>query len=162
MRKQAGFMLYAAICALLVIGALSLLLQAAHADLRAEKASHKALIDQTKAIGEIQIAKNAANKAKDDALKEKLDNENKDLHAKLAVAGKRLRDAINSRGGGLSSIPVATVRPDLACFDRAELDTAIRLYQSDLLGIAEKGATATLNLDTGISWVREHITPIKP
>lgn len=157
---QRGFgtiTLWAALGAALVIAGLGIALKVQTARLDAVRSEYAGFVAQVKANGDAQIAKNKAKEAENKAIKERLDNENKDLRAKLAANAERLRNAINSRSGGLSTLPVATVRPDLACFDRAELDTAIRLYQSDLLGIAEKGATATLELNTGKVWVKEQM-----
>jgi hypothetical protein len=150
----ANLTLYAAIGAGVVILGMSVALRIQTSRLDTVKREYAAFQAQVKAAGEIAEQKARAKEKADLAIKRNLDNENKLLRNNLALESKRLRE-LNSSSSTVSQLPVATVRPDLACFDRAELDSAIRLYQSDLLGIAEKGAQATLDLDTAKSWVRE-------
>jgi hypothetical protein len=109
----------------------------------------------TQAIGQIYKDKAKAKEAEYKALTKRTDDAHKKDTANLRADADRLRQQLNSGGGGVSGIPPNPERPDLICFDRAELNTAIRQYQSDLLGIAQKGAQATLDLDTAKSWVRE-------
>jgi hypothetical protein len=101
-------------------------------------------------------------KAKEDAerketadrkLKEKSDEENNRTLANLRGTVRRLRDD-NAGRSAVSQLPAAAGSPDLVCFSRLLLDTAVREYQSAILGIVEKGAEATVNLDTARDWVR--------
>jgi hypothetical protein len=48
--------------------------------------------------------------------------------------------------------PAAAVRADLACFDRAELDTAIRSFVAGIVELVGEGEQATLDLDTAKRW----------
>ena len=109
---------------------------------------------QVKALGDIAEAKARAKEKADLTLKGKIDNENSKLRNDNAALAKRMRESSAGRST-VSYLPASAKRPDLACFDRAELDTAVRRYQSDLLGIAEKGAAATVDLDSGKAWIKE-------
>lgn len=154
--RQQGFLpiaMYGAIAAVVVIGVLSVSLRIQTNRLDAVKQEYAAFQANVKALGEVADKQARAKEKADIATKEKIDADHKKTVATLLAESRRVRD-FNSSRGGLSGIPASPSRPDLACFDRAELDTAIRLYQSDLLGIAEKGAQATLDLNTGKDWVK--------
>ena len=159
MNNQRGFLsptLYAAIGAAVVIGGLWIWGSVQTKRLEACKQEYAGFQAQVKALGEVAEAKARTKEKADLALKRRIDNENKSLRANLAAESKRVRD-FNTLSGGLSGLPTNTERPDFACFSRAELDSAIRQYQSELLTIAEKGAQATLDLDTAKTWVKDQV-----
>ena len=158
MKRQRGFgdiALYGAIAAAVVIGGLSIWLKIVRDDRDAIKHDFEQFKGVTKAIGQIYKDKAKRIEAEYKALTKRTDDAHKKDTADLRADADRLRKQLNSGGGGLSGIPANPQRPDLACFERSQLDSAIRQYQSDLLGIAQKGAQATLDLDTAKSWVRE-------
>ena len=141
------------IALILVIGGLLVWGQVQTHRLASCKQEFATFVAQVQAIGDAQIAKNKAKVAEDKAIKSRIDNENSKLRNDNATLAKRMRESSASRST-VSYLPASTSRPTLACFDRAELDTAVERYQSDLLGIAEKGAAATVDLDAGKDYVK--------
>lgn len=91
--------------------------------------------------------------AADKANKEKADATLKTRIANLAADNKRLRD--NSGSSSLPARPADTGCPEnLACFDRGELDTAIRKFTQDVAGIVAEGAEVRLRLTTAMEWAK--------
>ena len=91
--------------------------------------------------------------AMDKIFKEKSDAENEAAIAGLNATIKRLRDARPSR----SFVPPAATsssRPDLACYDRPELERATGDLVESLRGLADEGSKATLDLNTAKAWAR--------
>jgi len=101
------------------------------------------------ALGE-QAKKDAAAKAvKDKANKEKADAENKRTTDALRADVERLRDERDrARGSFVPAAPAGARRPDLACFDRAELESAIRGLVTDVRSLVDEGSQATVDLNT--------------
>lgn len=153
-RGFANLTLYAAIGAGVAILGLTIALKVQTARLDAVKDEYERFKGVTEAIGKIYKDKAKAKEAEYKAITKRTDDAHKKDTAYLRTDADRLRQQLNSGSGGLSGIPANPQRPDLACFERSQLDSAIRQYQSDLLGIAQKGAQATLDLDTAKSWVR--------
>lgn len=116
---------------------------------------------QAKAVIVAELAKERAEKETKRLLgvKEKADEENKDLRGKLAVSDKRLRDE-RARRSRVPPAPTGSKRPDLAAFDRAELERAMAYLDERGSDIARKGAEATVDLDTAKEWssnvLRQH------
>ena len=118
------------------------------------KAEYKSFVDQTRLTGE-QAQKEAIAKAAQDKLnKERYDAQRKKDIAANADLARRLRLA-NSGRSTVSQLSPTTGSVDLACFSRNELDSTIRQYQSDILGIVEKGSEATIDLNIGKAWIKE-------
>lgn len=117
-----------------------------------EYASFKA---ETKALGD-KAAKEAATKeAQDKAAKEKADAEHQATVARLTADIKRLRaDADRTRGSFVPAAPAASVRPDLACFDRTALESAVRDFVGEIRGQVDQGTAATVDLDNAKAWAR--------
>ncbi len=99
--------------------------------------------DQKKRIAAIQ----AQNK---DA-KELADETEKKLRADLAATAKRLRDE-RSRSNILPPASPASKRPLLACFDRAELTGAIRVYEEGVAGLLGEGVEGAIALNAARLW----------
>lgn len=93
----------------------------------------------------------------DRKLKEKADAENTKLRADLAAADKRLRDE-RARRSRVPAAPAGSRRPDLATFDRAELERAMAHLDERGADIARKGTEAAIDLDTAKRWAKD-ITP---
>lgn len=118
-------------------------------------ASKTAQYDQYKggveALG--RAAQIAAAKANLAAMKnkERVDEETKRVAAVAAGDARRLRDSV----AGRSAVPgpgPGTERPDLACFDRTELDAAVGDFQREAAEIAIEGAAAVTGLNLAKSW----------
>ena len=108
------------------------------------------------ALGEA-AKKAAADKAANDAkLKAKADNENLRVVADLRLTVARLRlEADRARGSYVPSASAGASRPDLACFDRAALESAIRELVAEVRGLVDEGSAATLDLNTAKLWNSE-------
>ena len=90
--------------------------------------------------------------------KEAADNEAKRKIDDLAHALERLRKQRTS-AVKVPAAPASTSRPDLACFDRAELGAAFRVrgeglerYRAAVLDLAREGAESTIALDAAKGW----------
>ena len=83
--------------------------------------------------------------------KERTDAENQRTLDTLRADVKRLRLA----RAGRSFLPAATATaksPDRACFDRAELESAIRDFDRGVASLIDEGDEARVNLDTAKKW----------
>ena len=85
-------------------------------------------------------------------VKEK-DHENSVFHDQLNLTARRLRDA-NTNRSYLPPIAPGSKSPDLACFNRAELDSAIRSFDRDIQELAIEGESSTVDLDTAKDWIK--------
>lgn len=158
MRWQRGFILptgltlYAAIGAAAIIGLLSVALKVQSYRLEAVKVEYAAFASGVEQIGKLAVAANKLKETEDKLKKEKADHENAIAKSALASVTKRLSE-YNSRKSFLPAASAGTSRPDLSCFDRAELDAALREFSRETSAIAIEGESATIDLDTGKSWV---------
>src|SRR6185295_17263030 len=82
--------------------------------------------------------------------KRKADEENKHTRADLAAVTRKLRE--RPGGGQLPPAPADTKRPQLACFDRAELERAYGELVKELRGGADEGSACTVDLNTAKAW----------
>jgi len=117
------------------------------------KAEYKSFVDQTRLIGE-QAQKEAAKKAAQDKLnKERYDAQHKKDIAANADLARRMLDA-RSSSDYLSGASASTGDTERSCFNRAQLDSAVRRFDARVSGIIEKGSDAQIGLDTGRAWVQ--------
>lgn len=146
-------MLYLAAAALAAIVMLGVAFSVQTSRLKATKAEFSAFVATTKLAGE-QAKKEAQKQtAADKRNKERSDAENKRTTDALRDATKRLRDA-RAVGSYVPPAPAGAVRPDLACFDRAELERAIRGFDAGIQGLVDEGSQATLDLNTARQWAQ--------
>lgn len=122
--------------------------------LDAVKAEFKGFVDTTRAQGEAAQKLSDATKAADKKRKEHADVENKRTLDGLRADVKRLRDA-RAGGGFVPAAAPGTHRPDLACFDRTELERAIRDLDHAVQGLVDEGSEAAVNLDTARIWAQQ-------
>jgi hypothetical protein len=142
------------IAAVIFVGSLLIALKVQTSRLASVKAEYAGFVAQTKAIGEIQEAKTKLENDRLIKIAKDANNENSIAHTKLADVAKRLRDRDSRRG----LVPPATPgskRPDLACSDRAELDSALRDFAGEAREGAIEGTAATVDLNTGKEWAKE-------
>lgn len=128
--------------------------QAAHTKLEAEFNAFKGAVA---ALGEQAKREAAAKEASDRANKEKADAENAKTRRDLAGvydAYRKLRDARGASGGGLSIPGPITSGPAGTCFDPAQLRGALRALDEGILGIAQTGDQAVIDLDTAKRWAQ--------
>jgi len=74
----------------------------------------------------------------------------------LTLAGndlKRLRDA-RPIGDILPAAPASSGSPDRACFDRTELERALRSLDAGVSGLAQEGDQIALRLKLAVEWAR--------
>ncbi|MGP1675944.1 MAG: hypothetical protein ACTS6J_02145 [Burkholderiales bacterium] len=111
--------------------------------------------ETAKAQGEAAQKAADLQKAKDKADKEKADAENKRARAldRQRIASLRY-DRDHSGAYSLPAAPAGSSHPDLACFDRADLERADREVLGRLRAIADQGDSATIDLDTAKAWAR--------
>jgi hypothetical protein len=85
----------------------------------------------------------------------------------LVIAGKQLddhqsfKDAVAAHRKSMKNAaasnyvpaaPTGASRPDLACFDRTQLESTIRNLDAGIQGLIDKGDEAVVNLNTGKRW----------
>lgn len=138
------------VVALAVVGGLLALQTMRLEGVKAEYAAFKANV---KAVGEEAERKAKARELADKQNKEKADAENKTLRADNAALSRKLRDA-RARGGFVPAATPGARRPDIAPFDRAELERAIQRLDDGVSGIVEKGDQARIDLDSAKRWAK--------
>ena len=128
--------------------------------LDAVKAEYAGFVAKAEAIGREQEAaakiKDAENKAK----QEKANAENARTKSALTIALNSVR---NTRPSG-SFVPAAAsgaVRPDLACYDRAEYSGATGRLVEGLRGLADESTAATIDLNTAKTWAQSSESVLK-
>ena len=159
MRRTRGFllagpMLYAAIGASVIIVGLTIALKIQSSRLETCKEEFTVFRTETKRIGEAQEKANREKELEDKKLKEKTDADHKSTIARLNRDIKRLRD-VHARSSLTPEARPAAKRPDLACFDRAELARAVGGLEEGVLRLTRQGDEARLDLDTAREWARK-------
>ena len=161
LKKQQGFialpaMALAAIAAGVVIAGLGVALKVQSARLDTCKAEYATFKAEVKVLGEAAIAATKAREAADKEKKEKADVQNaksrRDLDG-IYAAYRSLRDQ-RAGGGRLPEAPSGSRRPDLACFDRAELTGSVGILEEGVPRITQQGDEARLDLDTAEAWAQ--------
>ena len=158
--NQSGFILpplgitfYAALAAGVIIVGLSIALKVQSSRLEATKAEYAGFVAQTKAIGDAQVLKTKETEAKHERIVKEKDNELSLARTRFNDDVKRLRDTNTSRRS-VPEAPTNSVKPHLACFDRAELDAAIRSFTGEIGEIAVKGESCTIDLNNAKEWAK--------
>jgi len=158
-RNSAGFLTipiaaYAALGAALVIGVLGLWGYVEKQRYEALKAEYEQFKGGVEALG-LAAKKAAAEKEAADKLrKEQADAENKRSTDALLADIKRLRDQ-RSRSSIVPAKPPASKCPDgQACFERAQLELALRDYRSAIRGLVDEGSAVTVDLDSARKWAQ--------
>ena len=110
---------------------------------------------EQKALGDKAAKEAAAKEALDKAAKEKADADHQATVARLtSTIGKLRADADRARGSFVPAAPANASRPELACFDRPALESAIRDFVADVRGQVDQGTAATVDLDNAKSWAQ--------
>jgi hypothetical protein len=107
----------------------------------------------TVALGQAAKLRTDAVIKADKLRKETADAENNRTLDSLRADIKRLRDN-RASGNFLPAAPAGAGRPDLACFDRALLERAIRDLDKGVQGIVDQCSETTVNLDTAKKWAK--------
>lgn len=117
------------------------------------QAEYDGFVGMTRILGEAAAKAATEQAARDLKAKQGADRENQTTLDTLRADIKRLRD----QRAGSSIVPAAAAgasRPDLACFDRSELERAIRAFDADIQGLVDEGSAATVNLDSAKKWAQ--------
>ena len=87
----------------------------------------------------------------DQAAKEKADADAKRNLDQLHRTVARLRNE-RARASSVPAAPASASRPELACFDRAELVGAMGNFEAGVEGLIAAGAEAAIGLDSAREW----------
>jgi hypothetical protein len=122
-------------------------------DRDAIRAEYAGFVAQVKVQGE--AAKKAAQiqEAADKKRKDQVDAENARLRRANAAIARGLRDA-RSSAGYLPQPAPGSASPPSTCFDREQLESAIRRLDAGLSELAERGDQAITDLDTAKEWAK--------
>ena len=119
--------------------------------LDAVQAKYDGFVATTKAQGEA-AKKEAEAKAKADRqLKESSDHEYETTIASLRADVKRMRDD-RARASFVPAAHAGSRSPGLACFDRADLEQALRRLDVGISGLIEEGDADAVGLNAGRRW----------
>ena len=119
--------------------------------LDALQSKHDGFVATVKAQGEA-AKKEAETKAKADRqLKESSDREYQTTIASLRADIKRMRDE-RARASFVPAAPAGSRSPGLACFDRADLEQALRRLDVGISGLIEEGDADAVGLNAGRRW----------
>ena len=119
--------------------------------LDAVKAEFDGFVTTTKAQGEIAENLAKAKEAEHKREKEIADHEYQTTIAGLAADVKRLRDD-RARSGYVPAAPAGSRSPGLACFDRGELEQALRRLDAGVSGLVADGDADAVGLNAARSW----------
>lgn len=154
MRQQRGFTLYIALAALLVFSGMAVAIKVQSSRLASCKAEFAAFQADVKAKGEAAIREAKRIETENNARKADYDKKIKTLRANNSVLAGRLRDSAGA--SSLPSTPTVAGKPDAtACFDRPQLDSAIRKFTAGTAGIAAEGQSAVDELNNAREWARK-------
>jgi PHD/YefM family antitoxin component YafN of YafNO toxin-antitoxin module len=118
------------------------------------KSEHEIFIQKTKSVGEIVQVKSDTITVTQEKAKEVADVDYKEDFNRLNSELKLLR---NQRAS-TSYTPAATANsrsPDLACFDRTELEQAFRFLDAGISELTQEGDTNALRLSVGMKWASD-------
>lgn len=142
----------AALCAAVWIG--GYITASHHQKARAEaiQAKFDAFKAQTEAAGRQAAGVAKAKEAAAQQLKGNADAENLRTSADLRARLERLRHA-SATSVILPAAPAGARRPDLACYDRTELERALRGFMEEARGLIDEGSQAAVDLNSAREWV---------
>jgi hypothetical protein len=126
-------------------------LDSAKSETKAVKADAKAFKDATEAEGKAAKKVADAKKLEDERKKKESDDEYENRISGLTADVKRLRNT-RSSGSFVPSAASTTGSPDTACFDRPQLERAIRNFDSGLQGLVDEGSKSSIGLDVAKQW----------
>lgn len=111
----------------------------------------QAFVATTKAQGEAAKKLADAQAAEDKRKKESSDHEYETTIASLRADVKRMRDD-RARASFVPAAPAGSRSPGLACFDRADLEQALRRLDVGISGLIEEGDADAVGLNAGRRW----------
>lgn len=121
--------------------------------LDALQASFDGFIAQTDAIGQAQAQRTKEIIERGNHAKQQADQDYSSALAALRADADRLR-AQRSRTSIVPAAPANAVRPDLACFDRPQLEQALRLFDTGAAELIAEGDEAAIGLNAAKRWAQ--------
>ena len=115
------------------------------------QAKFDGFVATVKAQGEAAQTLKLAQETQDKLNKEQTDAETKRTLTTLRADVKRMRDA-RAASRFVPAAASATGSPDRACFDRTQLESAVRVLDSEVSGLVEQGSEAVTKLDLARAW----------
>ena len=119
--------------------------------LAATQARFDGFVGTVKAEGEAAKKLGEAKSAEDKRTKANSDHDYKIILASVLADNKQLRDA-RASSSIVPSAPAGSRSPDLACFDRAELEQSLQHFDAGTAGLFAEGDTAAVGLNVARSW----------
>lgn len=119
--------------------------------LAATQARFDGFVGTVKAEGEAAQREAEAKAKADRQLKESSDREYQTTIASLRADVKRMRDD-RARASFVPAAPADSRSPGLACFDRADLDGALRRLDAGISGLIGEGDADAVGLNVGRRW----------
>lgn len=118
------------------------------------KLDHAVFRSEVERAGKEAKAEADKREADDKKAKEKADEENKRMSDNVAALNLKLRNERAARSYVPAAAPGAR-RPDVAPFDRAELERAIQRLDGGVSGLIAEGDQARVGLDTARKWAQD-------
>ena len=119
--------------------------------LDALQSKHDGFVATTKAQGEAAQREADAKAKADRQLKESSDREYQTAIAGLRADVERMRNT-RSRAGYVPAAPAGSRSPSLACFDRADLEGALRRFDEEVTGLFAESDADAVGLNVARSW----------
>ena len=119
--------------------------------LAATQARFDGFVGTVKAEGDAAKKLADATAAEDKRKKESSDHEYETRIASLTADVKRMRDD-RARSRFVPAAPAGSRSPGLACFDRAELEQALRRLDAGISGLIDEGDADAVGLNVARSW----------
>lgn len=119
--------------------------------LDALQSKYDGFVSTTKAQGEAAQREADAKAKADRQLKESSDREYQTAIAGLRADVERMRNA-RARAGYVPAAPAGSRSPGLACFDRADLEGALRRLDAGISGLIGEGDADAIGLNVGRRW----------
>lgn len=117
------------------------------------KSQHAAFVAVVKAQGEAAQDKANRQAEADRKAKERADRDYQTNIDRLRADNQRVRDA-SARTDFVPAAPAGSRSPGLACFDRSELERALRSFDVGVSGLAQEGSETGAALDSSREWAR--------
>ena len=117
---------------------------------------HAGFVADVKAKGDEQASKAKEIDEKHAKIVKEKDDELSTARTKFASDVKRLRDK-HSSGSPVPEAPADSSKPSLACFDRTELNGALRAFLSEIDGFIIEGQSCAIELNNAREWAKDLI-----
>lgn len=151
--KQRGFTLYIVLAAILAFSGMGIALKVQSSRLDACKEEYAKFRLAVKAKGEAAIMEAKRIESENQAKKEKIDRENKTLRANNSRLAGELRNA-RASSGFVPKAATGSRNPELATFNRSELERTIQHIDAGVSAIVAEGDQARIDLDSVREWAR--------